>query len=105
MNKDEILMKVKNENEGDEMERQAVAEGSKLALNVGIAVCLILVAVKIMTENLWQDVLALVGIMSCVPHFYCWKKLNKRQELLNGFIWLGFGLIFTVLYMIGIIYY
>lgn len=105
MDKDEILQKAQSEKEGDEMETQAFAAGSKLAFNVGIAVCLLLLPLKMITGHPWQDVLGLMGIMSCVPHFYCWKKLKKAQELWNGLIWLAFGLFFSVTYIIAVLFY
>lgn len=105
MNKEDILRKARSDNERYEMEQRAAAEGSKLAFNVGAAVCLILMPVKLVTGHNWQDVLGLLGIMACVPHFYCWKKLSKKEELLNGIIWLAFGLFFTGSYLINVLYY
>lgn len=88
MNKDEILKMSRKENENqDEMERDAMARAGQRACAVGGLICVLIILLEhifsdFITLSTWAVYLSMRGTMHIVKH----AKLKKKDELIFALI-------------------
>lgn len=89
MNKEEILKQAQNKkpNQLDEMELDILQKGNTIGMVVGVIVCLILMVVKSMCDQPYQDVYAVYCSVMCGQYAYRWIRQREKSALVYGAIW------------------
>lgn len=89
MDKNEILEKARQGNAGrpDEMQRQILDRGGRTAFAVGLAVCVVLMVVKIMADQPFTDVYAVYCSMMAAVYLYQWYKVREWEDMVYGLLW------------------
>ncbi len=104
MNKEEILQKAqgKGKNYPDEMEVQVYQRGNRVAVIVGMVMCLVFSFIKFYAGEPGQDLYCLWCIITGTSHFYRWKKLKQKIQLICGIMMYSAALMFLVAYLVHI---
>lgn len=110
MNKEEILMKSRQENVGkpDELEVAAFGKASRVGMFVGGVICIILVLVS--RWILGRGDIALAGWMIYMAmqgssNLVLYKNLKTKEKLISGIICTVFAVLFLVAFVIAIYKY
>lgn len=104
MNKEEILQKAQGEgkNYPDEMEVQVYQGSNRVAVIVGMVMCLVLMFIKFYAGEPWQDLYCIWSIITGTSHFYRWNKLKQKSQLICGIMLYSTALMFLAAYLINI---
>ena len=104
MDKNEILEMSRAENQGKEDERtlRAMAESSKLAMHIGCLICMVLVFVSVLVDELGK-----IGIVAWLIYFSMkgvgditlYTKVKENKHLISGIL----ELIAAVLMIAGLV--
>lgn len=104
MNREEILKKAQPKaNKMDEMQLQIISDGSRYARAMGMIVCVLLMVVKLISNQPWADVYAVLSIMNGTVCLYRWKKLKQKSDLAMGLLWLATTVILLVVYIVVLV--
>lgn len=101
MNKEEILEKSRRENKGrDECERDALAQGGKIAAAVGGVVCAAVILLEAIFSDFasystWAVYLSMTGSVLLVK----FAKMRKKHELIFGALQILLALVFFAIYI------
>lgn len=88
MNRDKVLEEVQNEKKHhpDEREMQIMQKGSGISVFCMLVFALILMVVKICTNQPWYDLYSLMFVSIASIHFYKGIKLKEKHELAYGIL-------------------
>jgi len=110
MEKEEILLKSRQENEGkpDELEIAALGMASRIGMFVGGVLCIVLVLVS--RWILKRDDIALAGwmvyaAMQACSNLALYKFLKRKEKLVSSIIWTVFAVAFIIGFTIAAYHY
>lgn len=101
MDKDEILERSRKEHKDmDFVELEAVNKATGVAINVGLAVCVLLMIIHAilqvrMDNSAWTVMFSILATVMLVK----FAKLRRRHELVIGLIYLFVTIVFFVWYL------
>lgn len=86
MEKNEILRRAQDRawEHPDEREVSFDQKGRKLAMRVGVALCILVAICKYAFHQPAGDVMFLLWAISAIPCFYKWYRLREGLDLLGG---------------------
>lgn len=99
MNREEVLRKVQNQksNKMDEMEMDIMLRGNHVGLIVGLVTCLIIMGIKLLLDQPYQDVYSVFSSILCGQLLYKGVRLKDKVSIIIGVVW---GVV-SVLLIIG----
>ena len=107
MNKEDVLAKSRQENEGkpDELEVAAFVKASRVGMYLGGAICMILVLIS--RWLLDRADIALAGwiiymVMQGSSNLVLYKHLKSQEKLISGIICTVFAVAFMVVFAIAV---
>ena len=110
MDKDEILLKSRQENEGkpDELEIAAFGSASRVGMYIGGLICIVLVLVS--RWILGRGDIALAGWMIYMAmqggsNLVLYKHLKRSEKLVSGIVCSAFALTFMIAFAIAVYRY
>ena len=105
MDKDEILERSRKENKDmDLVELEAVNKATGVAINVGLAVCVLLMMIHAtlqvrMDNSAWTVMFSILT----ADFLYKYHKLRRRHELVIGLLYLFITILFFVWYLLDLL--
>ena len=86
----------------DERELQVCLTGYRYATGFGMTVCMVLMLFKLVLDQPWQDVYAIICSMECVQNLYLWRRLKEKQHLTYAILWRFSSLALLTAYLLQI---
>lgn len=104
MDKEEILTRArkKKPHQMDEMELDILLKSNHVGLLAGLAVCLIIMVIKMYYNQPYQDIYSIFCFIFCGQYLYRWIRQKDKNMLFIGVLWGISALLLFIVFLMTI---